>query len=336
MNIFKKFADSAKEFGNLRSVVTAAFLIALHTVLACFVSIQVTTSLRISVSFLANICIGYMFGPVMGFVCAGAGDILQFILKPTGPYFPGWTLSAALAGLIYGCFFYKSSINIKAMSYENDEKKDNKWNLVLNILSLITAVLAGISWIALPFAQISGSKGEIIVNGKAFSIIQAAITSDNKKVINLCIIAVVLAVVIVFAIISSIMRINAIPLVVSVLAVFVSILSVYTDKKTTSVSSGFTAVCVFMIIFIVLKIIVLMMKHSIDTAFMVKCVIVLVVDTFLVNVFLGTYWVSVMYGKGFAFYFTTRLAKNVIQLPVNIILTYYMLGVVKKIKGRIE
>ena len=50
----QNFKDSSQEFKNVRSLVTAALLIALHTVLAYFVSFQVTPSLRISVSFLAN------------------------------------------------------------------------------------------------------------------------------------------------------------------------------------------------------------------------------------------------------------------------------------------
>ena len=94
--LLKNFAFSAKEFRCLKSIVAAALLVALHTVLAVFVSINVTPALRISVSFLANCAIGYMFGPVMGFMCGGLGDIIQYIIKPTGPYFPGWTLSAAL------------------------------------------------------------------------------------------------------------------------------------------------------------------------------------------------------------------------------------------------
>ena len=53
----------------------------------------------------------------------------------------------------------------------------------------------------------------------------------------------------------------------------------------------------------------------------------------LVNVLIGTYWVSVMYGKGFAFYFITRFIKNIIQLPINIILTYYVLGFIKTINA---
>ena len=49
------FVDSAKEFKNLKSVVTAALLVALHTVFAFFLSVQVTDSLRISVSFIVNV-----------------------------------------------------------------------------------------------------------------------------------------------------------------------------------------------------------------------------------------------------------------------------------------
>ena len=74
--LLRNFAFSAKEFKSIKSIVAAALLIALHTVLAVFVSIQVTPTLRISVSFLANCAIGYMFGPVMGFVCGGLGDLI--------------------------------------------------------------------------------------------------------------------------------------------------------------------------------------------------------------------------------------------------------------------
>ena len=88
--LLRNFAFSAKEFKSIKSMVFAALLVALHTVLAVFVSIQVTPSLRISVSFLANCAIGYMFGPVMGFVCGGLGDLIQFVIKPQGAYFPGW------------------------------------------------------------------------------------------------------------------------------------------------------------------------------------------------------------------------------------------------------
>ena len=80
--LLKNFAFSAKEFRCLKSIVAAALLVALRTVLAVFVSINVTPALRISVSFLANCAIGYMFGPVMGFMCGGLGDIIQYSATP--------------------------------------------------------------------------------------------------------------------------------------------------------------------------------------------------------------------------------------------------------------
>ena len=183
--LLRNFAFSAKEFKSIKSIVAAALLIALHTVLAVFVSIQVTPTLRISVSFLANCAIGYMFGPVMGFVCGG----------------PGWTISAALAGFIYGLFFYGCNMKVAEKYDEQGQKK--------GILRII------------------------------------------------------------------------------------------------------------------------------DFKFLLRCAAALTIDTLLVNVLLGTYWCSIMYGKGFAFYLSIRFAKNMIQLPINIILTYYVLGFIKYINNKI-
>ena len=77
----QNFKDSSQEFKNVRSLVTAALLIALHTVLAYFVSFQVTPSLRISVSFLANVVTGAMFGPVVGFICGGVVTLCSLSLN---------------------------------------------------------------------------------------------------------------------------------------------------------------------------------------------------------------------------------------------------------------
>lgn len=61
----------------------------------------------------------------------------------------------------------------------------------------------------------------------------------------------------------------------------------------------------------------------------------LTIDTLLVNVLLELTGCSIMYGKGFAFYLSIRFAKNMIQLPINIILTYYVLGFIKYINNKI-
>ena len=70
--LLRNFAFSAKEFKSIKSIVAAALLIALHTVLAVFVSIQVTPTLQFQLSFLANCAIGYMLWSLfMGFVLSG-------------------------------------------------------------------------------------------------------------------------------------------------------------------------------------------------------------------------------------------------------------------------
>lgn len=197
--LLRKLVFSAKEFKCLESIVAAALLVALHTVLAVFVSINVTPALRISIAFLANCAIGYMFGPVMGFICGGLGDIIQYIIKPTGPYFPGWTLNAALAGLIYGLFFYNCSL-----------------------------------------------------------------TDSRKK---------------------------------------------HPDEKRSLV-------------------------EIIDFRFCLRVTLAIILDTFIVNALLGTFWCSIMYGKGFVFYIILRFSKNLIQLPINIFLTYNALRIVKVINNK--
>ena len=106
LTLLGSFQRSFQELKSLRSLLVAAMLLAIHTVLSVFISIQVTESLRISISFIANVLTACLFGPIVGLFNAALGDILQFLIKPVGGYFFGWTLNAALAGLIYGLAFY--------------------------------------------------------------------------------------------------------------------------------------------------------------------------------------------------------------------------------------
>lgn len=335
-SFIKMFTDSAREFKNLRSVVTVALLVALHTVMALFLSIQVTTSLRISISFLANCIIGCMYGPVMGFAAAGLGDIIQFVLKPTGPYFIGWTINAALAGLIYGCFFYGKAPKILERSNEDKkknaarEKKAGRIETVLNIAAAAVSAAAAGVMIAAPFLQITmkGADGSVSqARGSASTLLFSGNASTNAVIV-----AVIGFVVSIVLFITPWLKWYKTSLTVSVIGTFVMILSVYADKKTTTALAGFWLVCVLLITYAVVQVAQVAGKHSMDFSFLIRCVIALTFDTILVNILLGTYWVSFMYGKGFAFYLTSRLIKNMVQLPINIMLTYYVLGMVRRVR----
>ncbi len=343
------FLDSLREFANLRSIVTAALLVALHTVMAMYLSIMVTDTLRISLSFLANIAIGALFGPVMGFVCGGVGDIVQFFLKPQGYYFFGWTLNAALAGFIYGLFFYKRfPRKMAAASATGKDKREAKERVkktqeeykerkltISVVLQVLLCVAIVVLWFAAPFGQVIGKESkEVLVSGSGFVVLKGVIGGHGGA--GLGIVAAILlaaAVIMLFVIIT---RHFAVGLAVSVVAAFISLLAVYTDKTVTRIGAGFVAIVAGYVVLIVLALWELSRKNQMDFKAILRIVFTLTLDTLLVNVLLGTYWCSVMYGKGFVFYFTSRFIKNMVQLPINVLLTYYVLGFLRDIRNRVD
>ncbi len=99
--------ESAKEFGKTKSLVAMAMLLALRLALGYVTNIQITESIKIGFTIFPTTVACMLFGPVPGLVMGGAADLIGFFLKPTGPFFPGYTLDSMVAGFIYGCFFYR-------------------------------------------------------------------------------------------------------------------------------------------------------------------------------------------------------------------------------------
>ena len=108
----KQFADSFEELKNLRTIVVTALLIAIAVVLGFF-SVQLTENLKIGFSFIANELTAMLFGPVVGGIMGGVADIIKYLLKPTGPFFFGFTFNAILGAVIYGVMLYKKPISFK-------------------------------------------------------------------------------------------------------------------------------------------------------------------------------------------------------------------------------
>ncbi len=83
-----------------------ALLIALEIVLSRFLSIP-TPIAKIGFAFIPLSIIGMLYGPFYTAIAAGIADFIGATLFPVGPYFPGYTLTAALSGLVYGFFLQK-------------------------------------------------------------------------------------------------------------------------------------------------------------------------------------------------------------------------------------
>lgn len=93
-------------------LVIMAFLIALEIVLTRFCSIN-TPILRIGFGFLPVAMLGIMYGPICAGICYAIGDVLGMLIFPTGAFFPGFTLTALLTGLVYGFFLHNREITWK-------------------------------------------------------------------------------------------------------------------------------------------------------------------------------------------------------------------------------
>ncbi len=107
-SFFALFSQSFLELKKLRNLTILAMLMALQLVLSLYASVQLTDSLKLSFSFVASAVIGMLYGPFCAGLTGGIVDVLQAVIRPTGPFFPGFTVTAVLTGIIFGCFLYKN------------------------------------------------------------------------------------------------------------------------------------------------------------------------------------------------------------------------------------
>ena len=152
MSIFRllhtQFSESVKSLRRTQTLTIVGILLALQIILTSFGVFQVTESLKISLAHLALAPTAILFGPVVAGIQGALSDFLGYLLRPSGPYFPGFTLTAALLGIIYGFLLYRT--------------KRSLWQIILarvliavfvNIClnSLFLAMLYGpAQWAALP------------------------------------------------------------------------------------------------------------------------------------------------------------------------------------------
>ncbi len=151
-----------------RKIVLMAILIAMQVVLSRFLSINLQF-LKIGFSFIPLMFAAYLFGPVGGVTVAAVSDIIGAIAFPSGQYFIGFTVSAALTGLIYGLTFGKKCTTLKiALGVVANEVI---CGLLLNTLwlsimytSAFSALIATRVWQVLAMIAVQIVFGEIFFN----------------------------------------------------------------------------------------------------------------------------------------------------------------------------
>ena len=131
----------------VRTLCQIALFVALEIVLNEFCAIQ-TMGFKIGVYFIPVVLCAILFGPVWTAVMYGMADTLGAIIFPTGPYNPGFTLSAVLMGLCLGFFLYR---------YDKDGHR-RKLKMLNNILpAILSACVIGLFlntlWISLMYGS---------------------------------------------------------------------------------------------------------------------------------------------------------------------------------------
>ncbi len=115
MSQIKRLSSSALELKSVYGLTAAAMLLAIRVVLGLFANATLPmfgNTVKISAAFLPIAAAGSLLGPVPAMLVGALGDVLSYIISPSGAYIPGFTISGALTGLIYGFAFYKNKVTI--------------------------------------------------------------------------------------------------------------------------------------------------------------------------------------------------------------------------------
>ena len=115
VNAMRVFLDSARELKRVRGLVVAAMLLALQVVLGLVAAIPVGPSIRISFGYLALSAAGALLGPAVAPINGALADVIVFLIRPTGPYFPGFTVTGLVSGFIYGLMLYRRDVTLRRL-----------------------------------------------------------------------------------------------------------------------------------------------------------------------------------------------------------------------------
>ena len=99
---------------SVQKLVILGVLVAMEIVLSRFLSFN-TWSTKIGFGFIPVAAAAILMGPVEAAVVGGLADFLGATLFPIGAYFPGFTATAALTGLVFGLFFHKEQTPLRVI-----------------------------------------------------------------------------------------------------------------------------------------------------------------------------------------------------------------------------
>lgn len=90
-----------------------AIMIAARIILGFIPALNVNNIIEVGVGFVGTAFSGILFGPVLAALVSVINDVITFFMGGGGIFFPGFTLSAGVGGLIYGWMLWRKPITWK-------------------------------------------------------------------------------------------------------------------------------------------------------------------------------------------------------------------------------
>lgn len=100
----------------IRQLTYAALFVALTTILKVYATVFLFGSTKFGLSFIPSAIGSAVLGPVWGGIIGGLSDVIGYLIKQDGKYFPGFTASAIAKGILYGLFLYKKPKNLAGVT----------------------------------------------------------------------------------------------------------------------------------------------------------------------------------------------------------------------------
>ncbi len=107
-----RWLQSLRELKSLRTVTFCGVMCALAVIISSVATIRLGPYVKVGFSGLPNHMVEFLFGPAVGALFSGVLEVLKYVLRPDGPYFVGFTVSAVLGGIIFGSMLYRRPLTI--------------------------------------------------------------------------------------------------------------------------------------------------------------------------------------------------------------------------------
>ena len=173
--ISEAFRASAKELRRVRSLVTIAMLLALQIILGAL-TLQLDSSIQITFDYLPLCAVSMLFGPVPAMLTGALSDLLAFLIRPTGAFNPGFTISAAVSGLLYSLFLY-------------DQEPLKLWQLILArlIVVVVCNAVLNTAWLLLMYGAGAWAwiPGRLIKNAVEYPVSVALLWALHRLLIRI-------------------------------------------------------------------------------------------------------------------------------------------------------